>query len=286
MDLQSLILRISRSENLPVLPTVVIQILRLYEDPNVSPRSLEKVIEQDAALTAKILRVAGSSMYGSSSVTSVGRALSVLGMNTLRSIAISLGYQQILSTKGPKSSFDRVSFWRHCLAVGVGARAIGKMMAPNLAEELYVTGLIHDIGILTMDRFIPGDLDMVIRKAQVKNVSFGEAETEILGFNHGEVGGHLGEKWKLSQMTTNAIRFHHCPHDDPNNPLSTAIIVAANHLSYQLGYPAMPNIPGDPEGQLHFNELGLSEEQIALISEMIVAEVEQADQTYGDKRAA
>ncbi len=286
MDLQSLILRISRSENLPVLPTVVIQILRLYEDPNVSPRSLEKVIEQDAALTAKILRVAGSSMYGSSSVTSVGRALSVLGMNTLRSIAISLGYQQILSTKGAKTSFDRVSFWRHCLAVGVGSRAIGRLMAPALAEELYVTGLIHDIGILTMDRFIPGDLDMVIRKATLKKISICEAEKEILGFDHAEVGGYLGEKWKLSKMTSNAIRFHHSPHDDPNNPLSTAIIIAANHLAYEIGYPAMPGVVRDAESQLHFNELGLSEEQIALICETMTAEVEQADQTYGDKRAA
>lgn len=159
-------------------------------------------------------------------------------------------------------------------------------MAPALAEELYVTGLIHDIGILTMDRFIPGDLDLVIRKAQAKNICFGEAEKEILGFDHAEVGGYLGEKWKLTQMTTNAIRFHHSPHDDPNNPLSTAIIIAANFLAYQLGYPAMTGIPGDPELELHFKELGLSEEQISLISETIAAEVDQADQTYGDKRAA
>ena len=83
MDLHTLTLKIQRSENLPVLPTVVVQILRLFDDPTVSPRTLEKIIEQDPALTAKLLRIAGSSMYGMQSATSVARALSVLGMNTL-----------------------------------------------------------------------------------------------------------------------------------------------------------------------------------------------------------
>jgi HD-like signal output (HDOD) protein len=124
MDLQTLGLKISRSENLTVLPNVVIQILRLFEDPNVAPRNLEKVIEQDAALTAKILRVASSSMYGVNSVNSVSRALGVLGMNTLRSIAISIGYQQMTATKSAGANFDRVSFWRHSLTVGLTAKQI------------------------------------------------------------------------------------------------------------------------------------------------------------------
>ncbi len=286
MDLNSLCLRISRSENLPVLPTVLIQILKLYEDPNVSPRSLEKIIEQDAALTAKILRVAGSSLYGAKSATSVGRALSVLGMNTLRSIAVSLAYQQILSQRNVGADFDRMAFWRHCLAVGVGAKAIAKQLAPSMMEEMYVTGLMHDIGILTLDRFMPNDLNVAIRKAQAQKTSLADAELQVLGFTHAEVGGFLADKWKLSQILIDAIRYHHKPEQDMTNGQTTGYVAAANYLAYKAGYAAMPGIAGDPNGEFHLEEIGLTQDQIDMVSSMIMVEVDQSDSTYGSQRAA
>lgn len=286
VDLNSLCLRISRSENLPVLPTVLIQILKLYEDPNVSPRSLEKIIEQDAALTAKILRVAGSSLYGAKSATSVGRALSVLGMNTLRSIAVSLAYQQILSQRNVGADFDRLAFWRHCLAVGVGAKAIGRLIAPSSMEELYVIGLMHDIGILTLDRFMPNDLTVVIRKAHAQKLSICEAEQQTLGYTHAEVGGYLAEKWHLSQELIDAVRYHHDPEADQNNNLTTGIVAAANYLAYKAGYASMPGINGDPNGEFHLQLIDLTQDQIDAVSSSIMVEVDQSDSTYGSQRAA
>ena len=286
VDLNSLCLRISRSENLPVLPTVLIQILRIYEDPNVSPRSLEKVIEQDPALTAKILRVAGSSLYGAKSATSVGRALSVLGMNTLRSIAVSLAYQQILAQRNVGADFDRMALWRHCLAVGVGAKAVAKQIAPSLMEEMYVTGLMHDIGILTLDRFMPNDLTVVIRKAQAQKTNLCDAELQTLGFTHAEVGGFLAEKWKLSQPLIDAVRYHHNPEEDMNNAQTTGIVAAANYLAYKAGYPCMPGIDGDPNGEMHLEALGMTQDQTDMVLSMIMVEVDQSDTTYGSQRAA
>ena len=286
VDLNSLCLRISRSENLPILPTVLIQILRLYEDPNVSPRSLERIIEQDAALTAKILRVAGSSLYGAKSATTVGRALSVLGMNALRSIAVSLAYQQILAQRNVGADFDRMSFWRHCLAVGVGAKAISKYICPSMMEEMYVTGLMHDIGILTLDRFMPNDLTSALRKAMAQKVSIDEAERQVLGFDHAEVGGHLAETWKLSQSLIDAVKYHHHPERDSVNSLTTGIVAAANYLAYKAGYPALPGIPGDVNGEAHLEAVGLTQDQIDMVSSTIMIEVDQSDTTYGSQRAA
>lgn len=265
---------------------MLIQILKLYEDPNVSPRSLEKIIEQDAALTAKILRVAGSSLYGAKSATTVGRALSVLGMNTLRSIAISLAYQQILAQKNVGADFDRMAFWRHCLAVGVGAKAMCKFVMPSAADEMYVTGLMHDIGVLTLDRFMPNDLTSAIRRAQNMKISLFEAENQVLGFNHSDVGGHLAKNWKLSQQLVDAVQYHHTPERDTQNAFTTEIVSAANFLAYQAGYPSMPGIPGDAIGEECLAKFSLRQDQVDAILSAIMIEVDQSDTTYGSQRAA
>jgi HD-like signal output (HDOD) protein len=286
VDLQSLCLRISRSENLPVLPTVVVQILRLYEDPNVSARSLEKVIEQDAALTAKILRVAGSSMYGMKSVTSVNRALSVLGTNTLRSIAISLGYQQILAGRTSHSSFDHMAFWRHCLAVAVGARTLMRHVNPMIAEETYVAGLMHDIGVLTLDKFANQYLALAVDQAMSRRRALHLVEMEVNGFNHCEVGGYLAERWKLTKMMTNAIKHHENPDEDLETRESTAVVAAANYLAYVCGYPAMPGIPGGEEGELYLTQLNLTTEQVDEAKNKILFDLDQADDVMGGRKAA
>lgn len=247
-----------------------------------SPRALEKVIEQDPALTAKVLRVATSSYYGSKPTTSVGRALSVMGMNALRSVAISLAYQQILSGKGNATGLDSLIFGRHCLAVAVAAKSIARYLAPQMMEELYVAGLLHDVGLLTLERFCPFQLNQAIKQAQLNGISLFKAEHNILKYDHAEVGGLLADKWKLSPLMKNVIRYHFQPELEAQPTLATAIVIGANYLAYQCGFPAIPNVEGHVEGALHFNELGMSQEQINDLEATIVAEVELADKTYGD----
>lgn len=286
MDLQLLILKISRSENLPVLPTVVVQILKLYEDPNISSRSLEHIIEQDPAMAAKVLRVAGSSMYGMKSVTTVNRALSVLGMNTLRSIAISLAYQQILSGKQVRPAFDHLALWRHSLAVGIGARGLMRHVNIGLAEEMYVAGLMHDIGILTMDRFAQPELVKAVQTATAKRIPLREAELMVNGFDHCQVGGYLADKWKLTPMMANVIKYHDTPEEDDVTTQSTVVSAAANHLAYRCGFPAMPGLPGCENGEGYLASLGLEQEKIDAVCTQIMVEVDSADEAMGGARAA
>lgn len=286
MDFKLLTLKISRSENLPVLPTVVIKILKLYEDPNISARSLEHIIEQDPAMAAKVLRVAGSSMYGMKSVTTVNRALSVLGMNTLRSIAISLAYQQILSGRGQRPAFDHLALWRHSLAVGIGARGLMRYVNVGLAEEMYVAGLMHDIGILTMDKFAQPELVKAVQTANAKRIPLQEAELLVNGFDHTEVGGYLADSWKLTPLMSNAIKLHDRPHEDSVTPQSTLVAAAANYLAYHCGFPAMPGIPGSAEGESFLSELGLEQEKIDAVATQIMVEVDAADEAMGSARAA
>lgn len=286
MDLQLLTLKIARSENLPVLPTVVVQILKVYEQPNVSARTLEHIIDQDPAMSAKVLRVAGSAMYGQRSVNTVSRALSLLGMGTLRSIAISLAYQQILSARQQRPAFDHMSFWRHSLAVGIAARGLMRYVNVGMAEEMYVAGLMHDIGVLAMDRFANPELVKAVQTASAKRIPLREAELLVNGFDHCQVGGFVADKWKLSPVMANAIKYHDCPEEDDATPESTLVTAAANYLAYHCGFPAMPGIPGSEAGQEYLSQLGLEQEKIDAISTQIMTEVEAADESIGSARAA
>jgi HD-like signal output (HDOD) protein len=264
----------------------VVHILKLYEDPNVTARKLEQLIEQDPALTAKIIRIAGSSMYGMKSVSTVNRALSVLGTNTLRSIAISLGYQQLLAGAKTDSNFDRFAFWRHCLATGVGSREIMRVVSPSLAEETYIAGLMHDIGVLALEKFANQYLALAVDQAGRRQCSLHIVETELHGFNHTEVGGFLAEKWSMTKRMKNAIRYHENPDEDNETRDSTAVVAAANHLAYLCGYPAMPGIPGGLEGEMYLDQLNISEEKIDQIKNRIIYELTEADSMVGSQRAA
>ena len=283
MDFRTLKLNISRSENLPIIPTVILQILRLFNDPNVSPRSLEKIIEQDPALTAKILKVGSSSMYGSQASTTVGRALSVMGINAMRSLAISVGFQQVASTKRPGADFDRIALWKHALAVGIASRQIMRLIDYSKSEEVYIAGLMHEIGILAIDRYDPLMLTKAIHTAKREQITLCEAEVNTYGYDHAEVGGFLAEHWKLDSMVHSALLHHNDPAADKIHVHTTRVVGAADALAYRADFPAIRGIICPPTSEKCLEELALSEEKLEEIITSIRTEVEAASPS---KRAA
>jgi HD-like signal output (HDOD) protein len=284
--LESLSIKIARSENLPVLPQVATVVLRLADDPNASARNLEKMIERDPALSAKTLRVANSSYYGLSNVGTVARAISILGMNTIRSLVISVSFQQMTSGRMTAKNFDKVAFWSHSLAVATAARILGKMQVPDKAEELYIAGMMHDVGYLVLDRFYPNELDEAIRTAQADKVSVCDAETKLLGFNHGTVGGLLAQKWGLPAPLEHAIKYHHCVSEDTEHQQLSAIISVADFLAHSAGL-----CNNSPEGiatadPVAMEIAGVQEQQLQVVTEVMLREVTNAQAAFSVPVAA
>lgn len=286
MDLNQLSLKIARSENLPVLSNVVTQVLKLADDPNASPRTLEKIIERDPALTAKILRVGNSSYYGMSQVSSIGRAISVLGMNTIRSLVIGVAYQQILGARTVAQKFDKMLFWKHSLAVAVGSRILMKITQPLKSEELYVAGMMHDVGLLVMDKFAPSELDGALKVSIQDKIPLHIAEQSLYGFDHAQIGGLLAEKWKLTGTIGNAIKFHEDPYQDRETAVSTLVVSAANNMAYVCGFPNVGGVAVQELNTEFFEKLEIAVEQIEPIMGVIIAEVVKASEAFGIKSAA
>jgi HD-like signal output (HDOD) protein len=272
--------RIARSENLPVLPQAVSNVLKLADDPAAGPRDMEKVIERDPAITAKILRAANSAYYGSPNVPTIGRAIAFLGMNVVRSLVVSIAFQQMVSGKGGSNRFDSLEYWRHSLAVATGARILGRMKMAQRAEELYCAGMMHDVGLLVLDRFLNSDLDIAIESCQMNKIPLHEAEIAQMSFSHAEVGGLLAEKWALTPLIRNAIKYHHNPSEDGDFFETTCYIAAANTLAHQCGFTnhaiGLENVM-DPAVQ---EVIGIPDEQFQAIRDVMVQEVMRAQDAF------
>lgn len=280
MDLRTLELRIARSENLPVLPQVVSAVLKLADDPDASPREMERTVERDPAISAKILRVANSPYIGATNVNSIGRAVSVLGVNNVRSLAVGVAYQNIISGKQMSLKFEKLQFWRHSLATATAARILAKLKMAHRAEELYTAAMMHDVGLLVMEKFCPNELDAAITMAQTEQMPLYKAETMILGFNHTKIGVLLADRWGLSPVARAAIQYHHDPYADPDDSETTLFISAANAFAIQCGYinQAPPEtIPFDPD---LMDAVGLPEQQYAAIMTVLHAEITKAESAF------
>lgn len=285
VDLNTLGLKIARSENLPVLNNVVTQVLKTADDPNASPRSLERIIERDPALTAKILRVSNSSYYGMSGVNSIARAISVLGMNTIRSLVVGVAYQQILSGRSNAQNFDRTEFWKYSLSTAVGARILMKLKQPLKSEELYVAGMMAAVGLLVMDKFLPHELDSAIKIANAGNIPLHIAEREVLGYDHAEIGALLAEKSRLNETIVHAVRYHLSPFDDRKHFATTGVVAAATQVGAQCGYRASGPVPSGELDHDLFGALEIAEEQIEPVRSVVEAEIVRSAEAFGLKAA-
>lgn len=273
-------IKVQRSENLPTLPEVVTKVLRLVENPDANLKDLERAVESDSALTAKILKVANSPFYGGASVATASRAISVIGMSAMRTLVVSLSYRQMIGGVSTTGAFDKLEYWKHSLATATAAKILGKMKIPAKAEEIYVAGMMHDVGMLVLDRFMPMAFDQVITTARDTEVPLHLVEQEEWGWDHATVGSMLAEKWGIGKMVRHAIEYHHCPQDDGDYYDTTVLVAAANVLAHQAGMTnnqAGLDTEMPPDIAAH---LALPEDQYAAIREVIVQEVSRAQMLF------
>lgn len=280
MDLATFELKISRSENLPVLPEVVSAVLKMADDPNAAPRTMQALIERDPSITAKILRVASSPQYGLGSSSSISRAISVLGMNTMRALVVGVAYQQLISFKQCSRRLNRREFWRHSLATGTAGRILAKLKAPGLAEELYTVGMLHDVGILVIDKFCPDHLDEAIGFADRESITLADACNHLYEWDHIAVGTLLAKKWGMGEAVCNSINYHLQPHNDPDQRDLSYFLCAANYLANECecggGLKFVDRAPSEEV----MERIGLPLEQYESIKAVVSAEVKKAETSF------
>jgi putative nucleotidyltransferase with HDIG domain len=197
---------------LPALPVTITKVMEICNNPATSPVDLNKVIGLDPVLMARVLKLINSAYYGlSNQVTSLARAIIMLGLNTVKNLALSTA---VLGTLGKKDNFQALNmqgFWRHSLCVGVTSKLIARKrrIDPKILEEYFIAGLLHDIGKIPLNNTLAGEYIEAMGLSDRDHRPLYQSEKEIIGYDHTDVGVLIGEAWKLGEEILDTIRHHH-----------------------------------------------------------------------------
>ncbi len=239
---------VSQINHLPSLPDLYQKLCEIALSEEAGIKDAVKVILRDAAMSAKILQLVNSSYFGiAREVSSISQATSLLGMETLKSLVLSIGIFDALPTVNIPG-FSLKKLMDHSITCGSLAKniVIEETGDLDLAEHAFTAGLLHDLGKLLLAVEIPDLVSNAIEIAQEDNISMVEAELIAEGFSHADVSGYLIGLWKLPMTVVEAVTFHHSPELLLSNASDTAIAVyAANILVQELcpGQSGNPLVP-------------------------------------------
>jgi HD-like signal output (HDOD) protein len=218
---------VANLKHLPSIPTVYSQIVRLLNDPDCSMADVGALIASDMAMTAKILQLVNSSFFGlARSISKPSEAASFLGINTLKTLALATGVFAQFEVKMPRG-FSATAASDHSQRVGTAARAIAQceQCLKAVVDQSLVAGLLHDVGKLVLASSLPEEFQRTFDHEALNPL---DAESEIFGATHAEVGGYLLGLWGLPPSVVEAISLHHAPRESGNTEFSalTAVHVA------------------------------------------------------------
>lgn len=197
--------------DIATLPEVTTRIIAVVDDPKSTARDLHNIIKNDPALAARILKVVNSAFYGlPGQVSEIDRAIVLLGLSAVKNIAISASISRLFSGDRISDKFSARDIWKHSVAVAVATRQLCVLMGRRpFAEEAFLAGLIHDLGMLVERQAYPEQLAEAIRVCTREGRSFCEIETEIIGADHQAMGSALAAKWKFPRALQTVMGYHH-----------------------------------------------------------------------------
>ena len=229
---------VSRIKDLPALPDIVAEITRKMSDPKVNAREIGQLISHDLSISSKVLKTVNSVRYGfKRQITDINSAIVGLGFDAVRDLALSIAVFDSLAHKGRAAVFDRALFWEHSLGVAIASEVIGRMVRYPNPSDLFLTGLLHDVGKVVLDIYTPEDFEIAIDMTNEQGILLFDAEKSVYGFTHCEAGAALARKWNMPENLMEAIACHHNPSPIMANVdfNLTAIIHLADILVRGLG---------------------------------------------------
>ena len=197
-------------DKMPSLSTTVSKVLEICSRPDTVPNDLNRVIALDPVLAGQVLKLINSAYYSlMNKVTSLTRAIIMLGLNTVKNLALSTAIIRSVSQAKKSRALPIRAFWAHSIAVGVMAKLLAAGRGLSLAEreEYFVAGLLHDLGKIP----IGDEYTEVLARVETAQNPLATVEQQVLGLDHEEVGAMIATKWKLNAVLTDAICHHHAP---------------------------------------------------------------------------
>ena len=259
---------------LPTLSDVFMKINETIMNPRSSANDIANVISNDTSLTARLLKIVNSAFYGfPSKIDTLSRAVAIVGTKQLSLLASCIKIIDVFD-KISSEIIDMKKFWQHSIACGVISRIMAGYKGIQNTERLFVAGLLHDVGRLIMYTDMPALVRDLLVKARNGESLLYTLESDVMHFNHAEIGGMLMKRWKLSLFLEGIVTYHHNPQNAPHKPECSIV-----HLADIIANAVAPGSSGEhfvpPMEPEAWDCLGLSHNVIDAIIKQADRQIEE-----------
>jgi len=269
---------LKKIDSLPTLPTAVVRLSKIVNDPNSSISDFERAITPDVALTANLLKICNSALYRRArEINSVKHAIAMLGIKHVFEVAMTAAFSKVIPPVLVGYNTNSKRFWQHNLAVAIIAEEFAKKQEIQEVEGVFTAGLLHDIGKLVISTFLDEHNMELMEMLPKGENTFVKMEDMLLGTNHTEVGELIADKWGLPETIIMGARWHHDPDscDDEKYQVLVDLIHLSNVLARSLGF-------GNDVGELSravkktsIKRLGLNQQIIEEVASEAATKVQQ-----------
>ena len=242
--LKEIVTQVNESD-ISSIKSTVSAIIQVINDPKSSAKDLKPIIEVDPPLTAKMLRLANSAFYGyPKTINDIQEAVVCIGFDAIKELALSQKVSELFNQDDPFAGYSRAVLWKHSIAVGLCGKLLYQKLLKEKGDNIYVTGLLHDIGIIVEDQFLLSEFYYVLDNTGPGKANFPEVERATMGYDHSDIGRAVAEDWQFPDELSAAIGRHHNPDEVAEEFAKiTSALYIANFVcqSRGIGYCDAPN---------------------------------------------
>jgi len=280
-ELQKVVARVTEISSLPEITTKIVQVV---EDPRATARDMHDIVRSDPALVAKILKVVNSAFYGlPAQIASLERAIVMLGLSAVKNIALAASLSRMFRAEAVCDQFAARDLWRHCVAAGVAARLLANAVHSPHVDEVFVAGLVHDVGLIVSQQLFPAKLREVATACLSNPQDFCATETAVIGADHQALGWALASKWKFPPGLKHAIAYHHDPGTlQPELRRVAATIYIADTLICQAKFGFWLTASRQALSDETLALIGLSRPALDEITATLPGHIEEAEKIFAD----
>jgi putative nucleotidyltransferase with HDIG domain len=235
-DMSSINSIIKKIERLTPIPQVASKVMSIAEDPKSSMYDLSKVIIYDTAVTANLLKVVNSAYFGlPEKVDSVHQAIVYLGMAQVVDLVLLSASGKNLQTAQEGYDLKAGELWKYSVSSALIAREIAEKKGAKDTHLIFTAALLKDIGKVILNQYVKDSFEKINALVTEQNFTFREAEKEVIGIDHAELGGMVAESWKFSPKMVEIIRHHHRPQETSMSEFESAIVYMADTICMMMG---------------------------------------------------
>ena len=225
---------VKETETIYSLPVIYERLTSVINHPRSSIADITRIISEDQGLTARLLKLANSPMFGHfSKIDTIGKAATIIGTQQLQALALAVSVMEVF-TGIPPELVNMKSFWRHSIACGTVARGLATYRREANVERVFAAGILHDVGRLVMCCTIPEIVIETVNASRNEKLLQFSAEEDRLGFTHAAVGGGLLTKWRIPMSIAEPVACHHAPLTAERFPLEAALVHLADIICHAL----------------------------------------------------